>query len=222
MYIFIIIIIIISIYFFNNYKIENMDNHDKTFCIVVARYNEDISWTKQFDNVIIYNKGSSLNNINNLITLNNVGREGHTYYKYIYDNYDNLCDYTIFLQGNPFDHSPNIINNLNNYINNKQLNINFEFLSENIIKSNISGCFSHPNLPLIDVYEKLFNIKNYLILKKNNIEFTFGAGAQFIVSKKNILKRLKEFYNNIIKLLEYDVNPIEGFVIERFHKIIFY
>lgn len=30
-----------------------MDN--KTFCIVVARYNEDVQWTKQFPNVIIYN-----------------------------------------------------------------------------------------------------------------------------------------------------------------------
>jgi len=29
--------------------------------------------------------------------LDNVGREGHTYYKYICDNYDNLTDYTIFL-----------------------------------------------------------------------------------------------------------------------------
>ena len=32
--------------------------------------------------------------------------------------FDNLEDYTIFLQGNPFDHSPNIISNLNYYINN--------------------------------------------------------------------------------------------------------
>ena len=27
------------------------------------------------------------------ILLNNVGREGHTYYKHIYDNYDNLICY---------------------------------------------------------------------------------------------------------------------------------
>jgi hypothetical protein len=31
--------------------------------IVVARYNEDIEWTKQFQNVIIYNKGESLNSV---------------------------------------------------------------------------------------------------------------------------------------------------------------
>ena len=27
------------------------------FCIVVARYKEDLEWTKQILNVIIYNKG---------------------------------------------------------------------------------------------------------------------------------------------------------------------
>ena len=103
------------------------------YCIVVARYNEDLEWTKQFKNVLVYNKGSILTGDFNQLSLINVGREGHTYYKHIYDNYDNLTDYTIFLQGNPFDHSPNIISNLNylNYLfNNTDLSIDFEFLSE--------------------------------------------------------------------------------------------
>ena len=102
------------------------------FFIIVARYNENIKWTEQFSNVIVYNKGNKLNEDYNEIVLPNVGREGHTYYKYIYDNYENLGDYTIFLQGNPFDHSPNIISNLNNYVNNKELSIDFEFLSERV------------------------------------------------------------------------------------------
>jgi len=66
------------------------------FCIVVARYNENVDWTKQFSNVIIYNKGKPLSNDFNNFVLKNVGKEGHTYYKHIYDNYDNLADYTIF------------------------------------------------------------------------------------------------------------------------------
>jgi hypothetical protein len=48
-----------------------------------------------------------------------------------------------------------------------------------------------------------------------------GSGAQFIVSREQILKRPREFYEKIVKLLEYDINPIEGFVIERLHCIIF-
>jgi hypothetical protein len=187
-----------------------------TFCVVVARYNEKIEWTKHFSNVIIYNKGEKLTDDFNEILLSNVGREGHTYYKHIYDNYDNLSDYNIFLQGNPFDHSPNIMYNLNKYVNNKDLNIDFEFLSEKIIDCNLSGCIHHPAyLPLIETYEKLFNIR------KNEMAFQFGAGAQFIVSKRKILQRPKEFYLKIVEMLENDINPIEGFVIERFHKLIF-
>jgi len=51
--------------------------------IVVSRYNENIEWTKEFPNVLIYNKGEKLDNYTNQIMLDNVGREGHTYYKYI-------------------------------------------------------------------------------------------------------------------------------------------
>jgi len=183
------------------------------FCIVVARYNESLEWTEQFSNVIVYNKGDAIEG--KQIFLNNVGREGHTYYKHIYHNYDNLADYTIFLQGNPFDHSPNIISNLKKYIDNENLSIDFEFLSENIISCNLTGCFYDESLPLKETYEKLFDER------KENLEFQFGAGAQFIVSKKKILQRPKEFYLKIIEMLEKDICPMEGFVIERFHKIIF-
>lgn len=183
--------------------------------IIVARYNENLEWTKVFSNVIIYNKGEALENNYNQVFLNNVGREGHTYYKHICDNYDNLNEYTVFLQGNPFDHSPNIITNLHNYITNKTLNIDFEFLSESILDCNLSGCIHHEGIPLIETYEKIFGIK------KNSMNFQFGAGAQFIVSRKKILQRPKEFYEKIVKMLENNSDPIEGYVIERFHKLIF-
>lgn len=185
------------------------------YSIIVARYNEDLEWTKKFSNVIIYNKGNPLSNDYKQIFLKNVGREGHTYYKHIYDNYDNLTEYIIFLQGNPFDHSPNIISNLDKYINNDNLNIDFEFLSEWIIDCNLNGCIHHSNLPLKQVYENLFNKKDVYI------EFKFGAGAQFIVSKKKILEKPKEFYLKIVQMLENSISPIEGYVIERFHKLIF-
>jgi len=187
------------------------------FCIVVARYNENVEWSKQFPNVIVYNKGEKINDNYNEYLLPNVGREGHTYYKYICDNYDNLADYTIFLQGNPFDHSPNIISMLNEYSNttNTDFNINFEFLSETILDCNLSGCQAHGSLPLIDIYEQLFNER------KEEMQFKFGAGAQFIVSKKCILNKSKEFYSKIVDILKKETHPVEGFVIERFHQLIF-
>jgi len=188
--------------------------------IIVARYNEDITWTKSFNNLIIYNKGNPIDESYNQIILDNVGREGHTYYTHIYNNYDNLDDYIVFLQGNPFDHSPNIIHNLNHYINNKP-NIDFEYLSENIIKTKFDGCPYHPNLPFKEVFEVLFNDNIDNMSNKFANEVPFGAGAQFIVSKKKILSRSKDFYLKIVNLLGYSNNPIEGFVIERFHYLIF-
>jgi hypothetical protein len=190
-----------------------------TYKIIIARYNESLEWTKQFSNVIIYNKGEKLEECYNEIKLENVGREGHTYYKYIYDNYDNLADYTIFLQGNPFDHSPNIIKNLEKNIINKDLQNDFKFLSKTKLFCKLSGCSHHNGLPLIDVYEKIFDTK--LTDKKKNKSFRFGAGGQFIVSKNQILKRPKEFYLKIIEILQNNIDPIEGYVIERFHSLIF-
>jgi hypothetical protein len=188
-----------------------------SFSIVVARYNECVEWTKQFPNVIIYNKGQKLNNDYNEVLLNNVGREGHTYYKYICDNYENLSNYTIFLQGRPFDHSPNILFNLNKYINNKELSIDFEFLSEQVLYSSLDlECSRYWQCKNIHT-----NWKNVFGVNSENQECIFGIGAQFIVSKNKILKNTKEFYENIVKMLEYSIDPLEGYDIERFHKYIF-
>lgn len=175
---------------------------------VIARYNENVEWTRQFNNVYIYNKGEKLDNT---IVLPNIGREGHTYFKHIVDNYHNLTDFIIFLQGNPYDHSPNIINNLNNIL----LDTCFQFLSEYLFEYKLSvGCKYHPHLPLIDSYKKIF-LKN----PDNDMLVQFGAGAQFVVSKNQILKRPIYFYQNILNFLE--TEEIAPWVIERFIFIIF-
>ena len=84
---------------------------------------------------------------------------------------------------------PSIISRfrLKNILNNTELNIDFEFLSELIIECNLTGCYFHPGLPLTTCYEKIFNEK------KENMKFIFGAGAQFIVSKKKNLTKAKNY-----------------------------
>ena len=209
-----------------------------SFTIIVARYNEPINWTNEFSNVLIYNKGiNDLDESYNQIMLDNVGREGHTYYKYIVDNYDNLKDYTCFLQGNPFDHSPNIIDNLHkciedlnamsfNIINTipnpvlaqplKCCTIDFKYLSERVFRTTLDlECRRNWQCKNIHSnFEKIFGMKC-------TDDCVFGAGAQFIVSKDRILKRPVQFYETIVKMLEYTIDPIEGHDIERFHKYIF-
>jgi hypothetical protein len=68
---------------------------------------------------------------------------------------------------------------------------------------------------MADVYFNLFNIKSF------DHAFRFGAGAQFVVSNEVILRRPRTFYLKIVEMLEKSVNPIEGFVIERLHPLIF-
>jgi hypothetical protein len=103
--------------------------------LVIARYKEDLTWLKNVPenlNIIVYNKddtkpiskiftrvgwqtkGSNPSPLNapdgvTILRLPNIGREADTYLTHIIDNYDNLGDITIFCQGNPFDHSPDML-----------------------------------------------------------------------------------------------------------------
>jgi hypothetical protein len=97
----------------------------------------------------------------------------------------------------------------------KAINIFLSIKSAFKIRTALNDCIYHINLPLKQVYENLFNKKDVYI------EFIFGAGAQFIVSKKKILEKPKEFYLKIIQMLENSIDPTEGYVIERFHKLMF-
>ena len=198
----------------NDYKNIN-HNVSKNIKIIVARYNEDISWTNQFNNVLIINKGNKLN-LHNEIIYQNVGREAHSYFKYIYDNYHNLDDYLIFLQGNPFDHSPNCIKTIHEIKQNANIqDLHFKFISELVTHDKISGLIIYPNLSRVrETYTKLTGrILPDIIL--------CGWGNQFMVSKKKILEKPREFYHNIIKLLDYSINPDEGFHMERLTPILF-
>ena len=211
--------ILYSKFKFNNCILEKMGKmkiDNKNCKIIVARYNENIDWTNYYNDIIIYNKGNKIDN-SNIINVENVGRETHTYFKYIVDHYDNLrYEYYIFLQGYPFDHSPNLHSKLNDYINNFNLNIDFDNISEYIYNFNFkNGDINHPGLPLTERYIKIFGSKPV------DNTYYFGAGAQFIVSKNAILKRPKTFYENILNMVDKDVCPIEAYVLERFYPIIF-
>jgi Protein of unknown function (DUF3431) len=181
--------------------------------VVVARYQEDVDWTNGFDNCIVYNKGTSApNTTSTVIPLENVGREGHTYLYHIIQNYDQLDDHTCFLQGYPFDHTPDLERQLNNFDGKP-----FHILSHRVFDINL--CYDTTDFslhPLLTAtYNKVFGTP------KASHEFTFGAGAQFIVSREIILSRPRSFYENIIHLLETSINPPEGFALERFWTMIF-
>ncbi|KAL8708481.1 MAG: hypothetical protein Q9220_006639 [cf. Caloplaca sp. 1 TL-2023] len=81
---------------------------DPRFEIVVAHYNEDLSWLKEYSaECCVYSKGGTKNAPQHpftFTTLPNIGREGHTFLFHIAENYDALADVTLFVQGRIDDH----------------------------------------------------------------------------------------------------------------------
>ena len=76
--------------------------------IVVAHYREDLRWLRRVPRefrVTIYDKGGS---VRDAIPLENVGHEAHTYLHHLVSRYDALADVTVFCQGKPFDHVPDL------------------------------------------------------------------------------------------------------------------
>lgn len=148
--------------------------------IIIARFKEDISWVSDLAyEYIIYNKNENDNSIfeNNLP---NLGREGHTFTNYIINHYNKLPDFIVFLQGNPFDHCPNVIERINQF----DFKQNFYPLGCTYIR---------------DIEEILISTIKYA--NDFNISITepikFISGAQCIVSKELILKRDKLSYERI-------------------------
>ena len=192
---------------------------------VIARYHESTEWTRRLSScstVFLYSKGDA---IKGSISLPNVGREGHTYYHHIVTHYDNLPAYLICLQGNPFDHSPNLFTSIQTFVTNP---VPFFQLSERILEDDMNdGSTWHSNLH--SWYYNLPRIpthlpkKIYHMLFENNMpsRVSYGTGAQFIVSRDRIRQHSKAFYQRIVDVLSSSNNPLEGYIMERFHGFVF-
>ena len=84
-----------------------MDKDKDNIEIVIARYNENLLWTKEYPfnkfKYTVYNKGVNddfaKTNIKKIIDLPNVGRCDHTYLYHIVHNYSNLVPITVFFPG---------------------------------------------------------------------------------------------------------------------------
>lgn len=160
---------------------------NKEIIVVIARYNKELDWLEKLKlPFVIYNKGNDDLNYD-YIKSENVGRESETFIRYIIDDYDNLPNKIVFLQDDPFYHSSDVINKINNYIGDSLLP-----LSDWITDSDLNGCPHHCGL----------SIKEYISMyipemKINNL--VFASGAQYIVPKQYILTKpliwWKKIYN---------------------------
>jgi hypothetical protein len=169
--------------------------------IVVAVFRENIEWIEKLSSVVdkisVYHKGglntsTNNNNNNNIISTNlsNVGREAHTFAYHILNNYENLSDYTIFLQGRPFDHmhynSDTLIDALSNF--------QFKDVREPAFTSS----------ELLHDWTGLSKKAYSRYFQGEAPEIYFSPGAQWIVPKKCILSKSKNLYQDIFNELSVD------------------
>jgi len=200
--------------------------------LVIARYNENITWAHEFHQITVYNKkdGSNL--------LPNVGREAHTYLTHIIQNYNHLNDITFFCQGDVFPHlDKNEFLRLKYTYHNgfKGQFLAFGYDGEDSIK------------PFVDHLKYVFftDMDGAIIPTENTITLakawhprvpqlscdvngvispnTFHCkwGATFAVKKESIRSRSLEWYKKLIKITEWDNAPLGAHFLERTWKYVF-
>ena len=181
-----------------------MDYH-----IVIAKYKEDISWLEEMNrsHIYVYDKGfedisgeiqnSLYNKFAHYEKRPNHGREGETYLYHIVKHYDNLPEYIVLLQGNPFDHFRTQEKIQPEYLQ-KQIEraVNEKFMETSPLFSKyfIEMNYTWPGLKVPEYYSYIF---------QGSIEFsTFSPGCQYYLHKSKILCRPKAFWEKVHKMLE--------------------
>jgi hypothetical protein len=215
-------------------------NYSKNKKIVISNHTDKfIEWigivyeygyTK--DNIIIYdrtdNEISKLNMYGTVIKSPNVGSNIYDIGRYIYENYDNIEEFTIFLKCNllqrtytneerfryalksewfvPINTYPNFGNYpLSSFVNENLCVEEFDGLS----KSQFPAA-KHPTIKSIrDLMNDLFCMEffpNYI---------AFCPAANFVVPKNVIKRYSKNLYKKMMDYTDYENNPIESHMFER-------
>lgn len=135
--------------------------------LVISRYAEDLSWlTCVPGNKYVVDKMNSMEN---------VGREAHSYCWFIHEHYEALQGWYVFCQGNPFDHDRQFDKHV----------VSETFFGQ-VLKCGPNGEPHHAGLPIHEIAGALGLPK----LK----EYEFVAGAQFRVRAEQIQKRPKDWW----------------------------
>lgn len=212
--------------------------------IVIARFNEDLNWTIEspFNHFqyIVYNKGNNDNfnktNVKQIINIENVGKNDHTFLYHITENYDKLSNITVFFPGS---------------LNLDYKKFKAKIILNNIIKSNYSKAYFaghyHENIKeafynfTLDNWETTDKnnllLNNESALKKSEIRpygkwYTYFFGnikakwstmcGIFSIDKMDIIQYPIERYQGLLQTVSSHSNPEAGHYIERSWGAIFY
>jgi len=198
--------------------------------LLVSRYNEDLDWLEGINiPTIVYNKGTALGEeliqkikknkpYFELKTVPNVGREAYSYLHHFYNNYDNLDDITIHLQGNPFDHICNynrIIGDSNFFFSTKTdyNKISLEHSDKidkfvTFVNKFDKNCFFgfgifHGDWGFLEEIRRFMSKLEIPIVRSDFGHTTkYTTGAQFCIPRHIVQRNKKEIYGRVLNCLE--------------------
>lgn len=173
--------------------------------LVIAAWDRDYSWISLLNSdikVTIYNKNIETLKESEILISPNVGRDVHTFFYHIVENYDNLSDYTFFSQDYPFDHVLQYFTIINS--NPRHWDIIAVQKSEGCwffnsyyrgFRCDKHGNPQHTGLNIELVWNQLFDYPIF-----DSIEFT--VAGHFCISKECVHKHPINFYKKILNILE--------------------
>jgi hypothetical protein len=211
------------------------------FDLVVARYEEDISWIKNipedmYSRMFIYNKGSEAEfDLPKSVTktLPNYGRESHTYLSHVIDNYDNLADITMFVPGSAWyrDDKQRRVMRITEYLKNNRdsiiighkdndiINSTYDFTIDTWAVTNEENRKKNPESTLTPAQDRPLRAWFNKRFPGESISCVAFTGI-FAVSRDDIQKRPVEFYKKLLQEHS-EVNPEVVHYSERLWKNIF-
>lgn len=165
--------------------------HPRLLTLVVARYNEDVSWVNLIPaNVVIVNKSQ----------IGNTGREASSWLWYI-AHHELRGDY-VFCQGDPYAHCPNF-----DSVVGKQRHYGPR------VKCDLHGAPHHPGLKIEGLLAAINLVSGRKVQLPAELEFT--AGAQFQASAEEIQRGIGRGWNvqNLMDIA--NTHPQAPWVFER-------
>ena len=210
--------------------------------IVVARYNEDLSWTKEYPfnqfKYTIYNKGSNDNftkpSLYREFQLPNVGKCDHTYLYHIVNNYNTLSPITIFLPGSLKIHykkavAVKLINHILSCNNAVFLGFETKSIKDAFKKFCLDNWSPTSNINKIgnnnsDLQKALLRPygKWYNHFFKNTIVKHYCFMGIFSINKLDVIKHDISRYIQLLNSVSSHSNPEVGHYIERSWAAIFH
>jgi hypothetical protein len=172
------------------------------FELVVARYDEDLAWLKRVPRdflITIYDKGDGSSGGKQLP---NEGREAHTYLHHLAERRDEAADLTVFVQGHPFDHAPDLHKRLPALADGSGAVADFHWLGFLADTDDSRGrrlfvpWSKNPErreLQLDAFHRELFDAPG-------PESYRFFVGAQFVVTRVAVQGRPRSFYEKAARL----------------------